>query len=229
MVDGWGGTPGLILWGMDLLKNEGDQITEDAASRIVKQSFLETWQNTKLDIIKQHASAEYLFKSLGTFYAARVTPYTYFVLRYASVLWNKQHPSVWRLGRNKELRDALNHLASFGIVDTKGRIILRDFQVEGMIDISRASENLCDFLLSDHKPFQNPMSRQLYRRKQEHANALTDLLLYFDRKRANQTALHIAEISTSLSPTAISYYNLGLVSICLESEGRSGGDVPQGD
>ena len=210
LIDGWDGTPGLILWGMELLKHEGDQITADAASRIVNKSILETWQKTKLNIIKQHLCAEYLFKSLGTFYAVRVRPYTYFVLRYAYVLWNEQHPSSWRLGRIKELRDALNHLVSFEIVNIQGKINFRDFQVEGIVDVSRAGENLSEFLLSDHKLFQNPIGRWIYPRKREHAFALTDLVVYFAQQKANQAGLHIAELSNSLLPSAVSYYNLGV-------------------
>jgi tetratricopeptide (TPR) repeat protein len=211
LIEGWGGTPGLILWGMELLKHEGDKVDDEAVKRIVKQSISETWQKTKRDFIKEYPSAEYLFKSLGTFYAARVTPYTYFVLRYAKNLWDQKRPSLLKLGRMKELLDALRYLASFEIVDTQGIIAFRDFAAEGVIKAEQASENLKVFLLNDHRLLQNSVGRRVYLMTREHADALTDIGSYFYRKREYQNALPVTEAVTRLLPFARAYSNLGVV------------------
>jgi len=218
LTHGWGGTPGTIVWGLWLLsQDDKKQIDSEIAGRIVRRGVAEAWSHTKKEIIESYRAAEYLFEALGSFYSARVTPFSSLLLRYAAARWAKRQNGLARMWHWRKLGEALKYLGRFDVVARDGILLYPDLAAEGLVQPAEARRRLSQFLLDDHWLFRNPVGLRIYRGAAIHGLALYEM---FDAQYENKE-FGAAEMSLragiAMSPKAFAYHNLGVL---LDDMGR---------
>ena len=136
------GTPELTLLCLRRLQLLGKtHITGEIAAQIAHESLAEAWAAARRYIQERHPTAEYLLDALATFHAAGVSKYTHFVLEYARNLSQSKEPRQ-RFQRVRALKQALNYLINFDIVEREKQISAPDIAIERQLDLEFALERL---------------------------------------------------------------------------------------
>lgn len=144
------GTPQLPIMGLLRLKAEGlRRIGQEQAGRVVRESLIEAWAETRRYIEEQRPAARLLLEALGAFYAARTEARASLVLAYAT-WWRRQRRGWWRYPwwRGTALEAALDYLSRFDVIVQEEVIVCPDVVTEGIVEPRTARRRLGNFL--DH-------------------------------------------------------------------------------
>ncbi|MBN2548354.1 MAG: tetratricopeptide repeat protein [Anaerolineales bacterium] len=183
---------------------------EQLAGNIILSLSTQILPNLYRDIARAHPAAEPLLESLATFYAVRVTPYTFLVYAYAVELWLRKQRWHFPGLQNLALRRALRHLVRYEFSLAGPKININDNLVEGFFSSEIASQNLGHFLARYRYLFHNTFFRHLYPGARRHSDALHDLALDSYQRKDFQQAAHLYSLAIEVHPHPGYYHNRGL-------------------